>query len=115
MYLFAHLYYTDILSITTVLGMILYNLKHKHNVAAIFGIFLMKSFENKVYFSCEILNVSGFASVMMRQTNIVWVGMAMGCTVFDKLISQTLPFVKKEDKRQITSYTFGVSGYNFIS
>lgn len=50
----------------------------------------------------------GFASVLMRQTNIVWVGMALGCTVIDKVISQTLPFVKGEEKRQITSYTFKV-------
>lgn len=37
MYFFAHLYYTDILSITTVLAMILLNIKHKHHSAAFFG------------------------------------------------------------------------------
>lgn len=37
MYLFAHLYYTDILSLTTVLGLVLYNLKQRHNVATLFG------------------------------------------------------------------------------
>lgn len=37
MYLFAHLYYTDVLSLTAVLGLILFNLKQRHNVAAVFG------------------------------------------------------------------------------
>lgn len=37
MYLFAHLYYTDILSLTTVLGLVLYSLKQRHNVATLFG------------------------------------------------------------------------------
>lgn len=37
MYLFAHLYYTDIVSVTMVLGMYLFNLKQKHIIASIFG------------------------------------------------------------------------------
>lgn len=37
MYLFAHLYYTDVLSITAVLGLILFNLKQRHTLAAAFG------------------------------------------------------------------------------
>lgn len=37
MYLFAHLYYTDIVSITMVLAMFLFNKKERHNVAAMFG------------------------------------------------------------------------------
>lgn len=40
----------------------------------------------------------------MRQTNIVWVGMFLGCTFMDKIISQTLPFIKGAEKR--SSYTF---------
>lgn len=34
----------------------------------------------------------------MRQTNIVWVGMALGMTVIDKFVLQTLPFIKDADK-----------------
>lgn len=34
----------------------------------------------------------------MRQTNIVWVGMALGTTVIDKFVSQTLPFIKGNEK-----------------
>lgn len=46
----------------------------------------------------------------MRQTNIVWVGMALGCTVIDKLISQTIPFVKGYEKREkFVLYSFKVN------
>lgn len=38
MYLFAHLYYTDIASITMVLGMFLFNKKERHKLAALLGI-----------------------------------------------------------------------------
>lgn len=37
MYFFAHLYYTDVLSLSTVLALMLYNMRHQHNVAALFG------------------------------------------------------------------------------
>lgn len=59
----------------------------------------------------------GFASVLMRQTNIVWVGMALGCTVMDKVISQTLPFIKEKDKekRSTNSYTFKVVEYSLCA
>ncbi|XP_055305543.1 putative Dol-P-Glc:Glc(2)Man(9)GlcNAc(2)-PP-Dol alpha-1,2-glucosyltransferase [Sitodiplosis mosellana] len=84
-YLFAHLYYTDITSITMILGMFLFNIKQRHNISALFG----------------------FASVLMRQTNIVWVGMILGTTIMDKLISQTLPFIKKDsEKRPTNSYSY---------
>ncbi|XP_037037118.1 putative Dol-P-Glc:Glc(2)Man(9)GlcNAc(2)-PP-Dol alpha-1,2-glucosyltransferase isoform X1 [Bradysia coprophila] len=76
MYFFAHLYYTDIISITAVLGLVLFNMRNEHNIAALFGL----------------------ASVLMRQTNIVWVGMAFGMTVIDKFCIQTLPFIKDADK-----------------
>lgn len=54
----------------------------------------------------------GFASVIMRQTNIIWVGMALGITVIDKFVSQTLPFIKgheKTDNRIENFHTFTVS------
>lgn len=45
----------------------------------------------------------------MRQTNIVWMGMALGTTFIDKLISQTLPFIKGHEKDATSSiYTFSV-------
>lgn len=37
MYFFAHLYYTDIISITAVLGLVLFNMRNEHNIAALFG------------------------------------------------------------------------------
>lgn len=52
MYFFSFLYYTDIVSITFVLAMIFYALKKHFFVSSCFG----------------------FAAVLMRQTNIVWVG-----------------------------------------
>lgn len=52
MYFFSFLYYTDILSITFVLALIYFALKSHFFVSSCFG----------------------FASVLMRQTNIVWVG-----------------------------------------
>lgn len=59
----------------------------------------------------------GFASVLMRQTNIVWVGMALGMTVIDKFVSQTLPFVKDADKMSKVDnvYTFKVNIHPFNS
>lgn len=51
----------------------------------------------------------------MRQTNIIWVGMVLGCTVMDKLISQTLPFIKGSEKRSTVSYNYRVDRtINFI-
>lgn len=44
----------------------------------------------------------------MRQTNIVWVGHALGVTAMDKLVTQTIPFLK-DRKRSTTPYTFSVS------
>lgn len=52
MFFFSFLYYTDILSITFVLGMIYFAFKTRYFISSCFG----------------------FWSVLMRQTNIVWVG-----------------------------------------
>lgn len=45
----------------------------------------------------------------MRQTNIVWVAMALGTTVIDKLVGQTLPFIKQNERygRSDHIYSFG--------
>lgn len=56
--------------------------------------------------SDEIPYFSALLSVLMRQTNIVWVGMFLGYTCMDKLVSQTLPFIKGMEKR--SAYTFHV-------
>jgi alpha-1,2-glucosyltransferase len=72
MYLFGHLYYTDVLSITTVLAMMLAALRQRHGVAAICGAF----------------------SVLVRQTNIVWLGMFFGMSVFNIVVRETLAFRK---------------------
>lgn len=37
MYLFAHLYYTDIVSVTMTLAMLNYSIKQRHSEATIFG------------------------------------------------------------------------------
>lgn len=43
----------------------------------------------------------------MRQTNIVWVGFALGTTVMDKFVSQTMPFIKSSTpKPNIKSETY---------
>lgn len=52
MYFFSFLYYTDILAITFVLAMIFCALKQHYFASSVFG----------------------FCSVLMRQTNVVWVG-----------------------------------------
>lgn len=112
MYLFAHLYYTDIASITMVLGMFLFNKREKHNIAAIFGnINVDKSRESNILIS---LIAIGFLSVLMRQTNIIWVGMVLGWTVMDKLVSQTLPFISGSEKRSTVLYNYRVRTNNFL-
>ncbi|KAL5293483.1 ALG10 family protein [Megaselia abdita] len=63
MYFFAHLYYTDILSITSVLALYYYWSEKKHFKAA----------------------VCGAGSILMRQTNVVWVIMVMGITALEEL------------------------------
>lgn len=59
----------------------------------------------KNYAEVEICSpISGALSVLMRQTNIVWVGMFVGWTFMDKVVSQTIPFIKGAEK--CPSYTF---------
>jgi len=68
LYFFTHLYYTDTLSLTMVLLFYNYWQQEAHLPAAVFGA----------------------ASVLMRQTNIVWVCMATGMTVLDTLVHQCI-------------------------
>lgn len=66
LYFFSHLYYTDTLSLTMVLIFYNYWQQDAHLPAAVFGA----------------------ASVLMRQTNIVWVCMCCGMTILDTLVQQ---------------------------
>ncbi|XP_030372993.1 putative Dol-P-Glc:Glc(2)Man(9)GlcNAc(2)-PP-Dol alpha-1,2-glucosyltransferase [Scaptodrosophila lebanonensis] len=66
LYFFSHLYYTDTLALTMVLLFYNYWQQEAHLPAAVFGA----------------------ASVLMRQTNIVWVCMCCGITVLDTIVQQ---------------------------
>lgn len=65
MFFFTFLYYTDILSITFVLAMTFFALKNHHFSASFFGL----------------------CSVLMRQTNIVWVAVIFGHVVLSHIAS----------------------------
>ncbi|EAT40471.1 AAEL007809-PA [Aedes aegypti] len=64
LYFFTHLYYTDVLSVTMVLTMVYFSLKGMHNWGGI----------------------AAFMAILMRQTNIVWVGMVLGNQVIKTAI-----------------------------
>ncbi|XP_022915025.1 dol-P-Glc:Glc(2)Man(9)GlcNAc(2)-PP-Dol alpha-1,2-glucosyltransferase [Onthophagus taurus] len=56
LYFFNNLYYTDVISLTFVLIMILASLENKHLFAAL----------------------AGFVTILIRQTNVIWVGFIFG-------------------------------------
>lgn len=64
LYFFSHLYYTDVISATMVLTMLYFSLKEMHNWGGI----------------------AGFMAILMRQTNVVWVGMLLGIHVINRAI-----------------------------
>ncbi|KAI9587063.1 putative Dol-P-Glc:Glc(2)Man(9)GlcNAc(2)-PP-Dol alpha-1,2-glucosyltransferase [Glossina fuscipes] len=78
LYFFSHLYYTDTLSLTMVLVFYLYWQKENHLQAAVFAA----------------------ASVLLRQTNVIWVGMACACTALDIIVSDYACF-KKIPRRSV--------------
>ncbi|EDV97134.1 putative Dol-P-Glc:Glc(2)Man(9)GlcNAc(2)-PP-Dol alpha-1,2-glucosyltransferase [Drosophila grimshawi] len=78
LYFFSHLYYTDTLSLTMVLLFYNYWQQEAHLPAAVWGA----------------------ASVLMRQTNIVWVCMCCGITILDTLVQQCTK-TRPESKQQI--------------
>lgn len=83
LYFFSHLYYTDTLSLTTILLFYYYWHKESHLQAAVFG-----SVQILLAICLNILIANYFpaaASVLMRQTNVVWVGMCFGITALDVL------------------------------
>lgn len=75
MYFFAHLYYTDVPSITMILFMLLFSLLQRHKLSAL----------------------SGAASVLMRQTNIVWVAGTLGVHLVDKMMMKIYPKMKRHN------------------
>uniref|UniRef100_A0A7G3AAW1 Dol-P-Glc:Glc(2)Man(9)GlcNAc(2)-PP-Dol alpha-1,2-glucosyltransferase n=1 Tax=Lutzomyia longipalpis TaxID=7200 RepID=A0A7G3AAW1_LUTLO len=77
MYFFAFLYYTDIASISATLAMFNYSLKNSHKLAA----------------------TAGSVAVLMRQTNIVWVGFILGLNVLDKLVAKAPRKKSKKDQK----------------
>lgn len=79
MYFFSHIYYTDVPSITMVLFMLLFSLQKYHKLSSVFAA----------------------ASVLMRQTNVVWVASTLGVHMVDKMMLKIYPKMKRE------SMTFG--------
>lgn len=82
MYFFTHIYYTDVPSITMILFMLLLSLRKYRKSSVIFAAL----------------------SVLMRQTNIVWVVGTLGVHLVDKMMLNVYPKMKRENA------TFG----NFI-
>lgn len=74
MYFFAHVYYTDVPSITMILFMLWFSIKKCHKLSALFAAF----------------------SVLMRQTNIVWVTGTLVVHVVDKMMLKIYPKMKRE-------------------
>lgn len=75
MYFFAHIYYTDIPSITMILFTLFYSMKEKFLISSLFGLF----------------------SVIMRQTNIVWMAGIFGSHLVDLMVSRVYKKLKLEE------------------
>ena len=86
MYFFAHLYYTDIPSITMILLSLLYSLKEKYFLSSLFGLL----------------------SVLMRQTNIVWMCGIFGAHLMELLISRAYKRLRLEE----TTFSQFISALN---
>jgi alpha-1,2-glucosyltransferase len=77
MYFFAHVYYTDIPSITMILFTIYFSIKRSFWISSIFG----------------------FLSVLMRQTNVVWIGGILGRHILEAMIKQIYPKLQSGDSK----------------
>lgn len=73
LYFFAHVYYTDVPSITMILAMLLFSLLKSHKLSTVFAAF----------------------SVLMRQTNVVWVAGALGVHMVDKMMQRIYPKMRR--------------------
>lgn len=85
MYFFAHLYYTDIPSITMILSTVYYSLKEKYFLSSLFGLL----------------------SVIMRQTNIVWMAGIFGAHLVDLMISRVYQRLRLEETT-LSQFTFAL-------
>lgn len=71
LYFFSHVYYTDVLSVTFLL------------------LFSRLCLTNRYFF---MILICGVASIMMRQTNVVWIAMVFGHKLLDLLIKSSRVF-----------------------
>ncbi|XP_055639926.1 putative Dol-P-Glc:Glc(2)Man(9)GlcNAc(2)-PP-Dol alpha-1,2-glucosyltransferase [Toxorhynchites rutilus septentrionalis] len=81
LYFFSHLYYTDVLSVTTVLMMIFASFKGMHNIGAL----------------------AAFVAILMRQTNIVWVVFVLGSNILNCAMTICLAN-KKSSGKEVQRY-----------
>lgn len=88
MYFFAHVYYTDIPSITMILFMILFSLTRHHKLSSLFAA----------------------GSVLMRQTNIVWVAGTLGVHLVDKMMLKIYPKMKRENAK-FSNFLFALKSH----
>lgn len=65
LYFFSHLYYTDVMSVTMVLLLVYFNLRDMHHWGGL----------------------AAFLAILMRQTNVVWVGFVYGSQLVDSTIA----------------------------
>ncbi|EDS33502.1 alpha-1,2 glucosyltransferase ALG10 [Culex quinquefasciatus] len=78
LYFFSHLYYTDVLSVTMVLMMVYFSVREMHNWGAL----------------------AGFLAILMRQTNVVWVGFVYGSQLVNMTMSVCLAERQAKQKPQ---------------
>ncbi|XP_001851427.2 putative Dol-P-Glc:Glc(2)Man(9)GlcNAc(2)-PP-Dol alpha-1,2-glucosyltransferase [Culex quinquefasciatus] len=78
LYFFSHLYYTDVLSVTMVLMMVYFSVREMHNWGAL----------------------AGFLAILMRQTNVVWVGFVYGSQLVNMTMSVSLAERQAKQKPQ---------------
>lgn len=88
MYFFSHVYYTDIPSLTTILFTLYFSLKDKYFISSFFG----------------------FLSVLMRQTNIVWVAAVFGTHIVDRMMRRIYPKLKLEEST-FSQFLFTVKSF----
>jgi DIE2/ALG10 family len=77
MYFFSHIYYTDVPSIMMIFFMILFSMTKHHKMSSLFAL----------------------GSVLMRQTNIVWVAGTLGVHLVDKMMVTVYPKMRRENAK----------------
>uniref|UniRef100_A0A8D8B047 Dol-P-Glc:Glc(2)Man(9)GlcNAc(2)-PP-Dol alpha-1,2-glucosyltransferase n=1 Tax=Culex pipiens TaxID=7175 RepID=A0A8D8B047_CULPI len=84
LYFFSHLYYTDVLSVTMVLMMVYFSVREMHNWGAL----------------------AGFLAILMRQTNVVWVGFVYGSQLVNMTMSVCLAERPAKQKQSQSKFGF---------